>query len=232
MNHLELEQLAAICKLHLNLQQPLSQEYYYGHLACCVMDAVHSISVKYEATRQIPIRYCETYGLKRLRPFGTGLPEPQAQEPLSILVARIEALGPERFASEVVNNRHRTSPKNGILKTDAVLRFARCLTQQGIETFQDLASFRKNPELEAAIQTIPGQKSGISWRYFWMLAGDEQGVKPDRMILGFLNTFTNRTWPPDQAVEIIRQLCAHPSLAGYRLNPRRLDHAIWNWQRN
>lgn len=122
MAPLESEQLAAMCKRHLNLRQPLSQEYYYGHLACGDMDAIHSTSVKYEATRQIPIRYCDAYGLKRLRPFGTGLPEHQAQEPLSILVTRIEALGPERFASEVVNNRHRTFPKNSILKTEAVLR--------------------------------------------------------------------------------------------------------------
>ena len=231
MNYLD--QLAAICKqdLHPYLQKPLSQEYFYGHLACCVMDAVHSIGVRYESTRQIPIRYCETYGLKRLRLSGTGLPEPEEQEPLSTLVSRIEDIGHERFANEVVKNRHRTSATNGILKTEAVLRFAQCLTRQGIETFQDLLAFRNNLELEAAIKTIPGQKSGIAWRYFWMLAGDEQGVKPDRMILGFLKTASDRTWLPDQAVDIICQLCDHASLEEYRLTPRSLDHAIWNWQR-
>ena len=225
------DMLAEKIKLHLDLRHPLSPEYYYGHLACCVMDAVHSIGVRYEATRQVPIRYCEAHSVRRLRPYGAGFPVQSDQERLSTLVSRIEDIGHERFAIEVVKNRHRTSPVQGILKTEAVLRFAKCLTSQGIETFQDLARYRKDAGLEASIKAIPGQTSGIGWRYFWMLAGDEQEVKPDRMILTFLNTFSNRVWQPDEAVEVVRQLCAHASLKEYELTPRRLDHAIWNWQR-
>ncbi|MDZ4056191.1 MAG: hypothetical protein U1D69_04360 [Polynucleobacter sp.] len=231
MNEEILNRLAESCRQTLDLNHPLSDEYYYAHLACCVLDAVFSIGVRYASTRQVVIRYCQAYDLNRLRPPGSPLPDPEQQEPLSRLVERIEAVGPESFAHDVLANRQRTSTRSGLLKTEAVLRFARVLTAAGIETFQDLLAHREDLALEAAIRSIPGQTSGVSWRYFWMLAGDEEGVKPDRMILGFLQQQTGRSWSNDQAVAIVQALCRHPLLTPWELTPRRLDHAIWNWQR-
>jgi len=223
--------LAEACMNQLPLNQLLSDEYFYAHLACCVLDAVFSIGVKYSSTRQVPIRYCHHFGLNRLRSYGDSLPEAHLQEKLFVLIERIQAQGPEHFAYEIVKNRQRTSSRNGILKSEAVLLFAQTLTSHGIQTFQDLHAKGNDPKLEAAIRKIPGQKSGVSWRYFWMLAGDEQEVKPDRMILGFLEQKTGRRWSNTDAVAIVQALCQHPLLAAWQLNPRRLDHAIWNWQR-
>lgn len=229
MTHLD--ELALICRQHLDLRLLLAEEYYYGHLACCVLDAVHSMGVRYESARQVPSRYCATYGLNRLRDNTAALPAIGAQEPLSALVARIEDLGVECFASQVVRNRQRTSAVNGILKVDAVHRVARCLLHAGIETFQDLARAGSEPALEDAIRKIPGQGSGISWRYFCMLAGDDQQVKPDRHIMGFFAVFTQVAWSTEQAVDLVRQLCEHDVLQDCHLTPRSLDYAIWHWQR-
>lgn len=97
---------------------------------------------------------------------------------------------------------------------------------------QDLDAFRDDTSLEADILAIPGQRSGISLSYFWMLVGDENGVKPDRMILGFLQERLDRPVSLTEAADFIRALCQHPTLLPYQLTPRRLDHAIWNWQRS
>lgn len=232
MSEVEWQGLAEICLHQLPLNQPLSDEYYYAHLVCCVLDAVFSIGVKYASTRQVPIRYCQHFGLTRLRPYGETQPETNAQEKLSVFVSRLQTQGPAYFAGAVLKNHQRTSSRSGLLKAEAALLFAKTLTSYGIETFQDLHQNGNTPSLEAAIRQIPGQKSGISWRYFWMLAGDEQEVKPDRMILGFLEQKTGRRWNHAEAVGIVQTLCKHPLLAAWKLNPRRLDHAIWNWQRS
>ena len=179
-----------------------------------------------------PIGPGRHFGRERIRPDFASLPQPADQEPLPDFVARIQAQGVEAFAKRILANRQRSSSKNGILKAEAAQYFAECLTKRGSRTFQDLEAFRDDASLEAAVRAIPGQKSGVSWRYFWMLAGDDAGVKPDRMILGFLAERLGRPVSLDQAVSIVRALCRHPLLAPFDLSPRRLDHAIWNWQRS
>jgi hypothetical protein len=76
--------------------------------------------------------------------------------------------GSESFAAEV-KSRHRTSTRNGILKAEAVQRAATVLADAGIETSQDLG--RANDDIRVSWLGIPGQRSGVSWRYFQMLAG-------------------------------------------------------------
>ena len=42
-----------------------------------------------------------------------------------------------------------------------------------------------NELLEKKIKEIPGQKSGLSFKYFLMLVGNENLIKPDRMIIRY-----------------------------------------------
>lgn len=90
------------------------------------------------STRQTVIRYCNFYGLKRIRDDFKSLPQETEQESISQLVDKIELKGIEEFTNEVFNNRQRTSTCNGILKTDAVLRFAKVLKKFNIEYLQDI----------------------------------------------------------------------------------------------
>lgn len=223
--------LATFIQSHLDLKTPLSEEYYYAHLSCCVLDAVFSIGTRYSSTRQVPIRYCANYALSRLRTQHNGLPSLAQQEPLSVLVERIEEKGAEYFAQHIVKNNQRTSTRNGLLKAEASHDFAKILVRHGICYFQDLVNHPHLEQVEADILTIKGQGSGISWRYFLMLAGDEQEVKPDRMILRFLEQVTQRSFELSEAVHMVQELVKHPLLLPYQLTPRHLDHIIWLWQR-
>lgn len=75
---------------------------------------------------------------------------------------------------------------------------------------------------------MPGEGgSGIRRGYLWMLIGDQQTVKPDRMVLRWL-TRHGATVTADTArtllVDIAGQLTA---TTGQQVTPWEVDHAIW-----
>lgn len=114
----------------------LDREYHYNSLSLCVIDAVFSIGVRYESVRGVVGRYCDYFGLVQYRPDQSVVPPKAAQETLSGLIQHFEDLGLEHMTSEVFANRQRTSTRSGILKAEAVLKFASALTSRGINTFR------------------------------------------------------------------------------------------------
>ena len=208
----------------------LSEEYFYQSLPLCVIDAVFSIGVKYDSTRAVVTRYCEYTSQRRIRK-SADLPNRESQEAISSFCGRSEQSDPVLMAKLVYQNRQRTSTRSGILKAEAVLRFAQVLQSFGIEHLQDVPRTSENTDLVAAIQSIPGQRSGISLYYFWMLAGSNDFVKPDRMVLRFLEAALSRPVDINEAVAL---LCASIQELGAdfpSLTPRLLDHEIWKYQR-
>jgi hypothetical protein len=224
------EVVAAVCRRRLDLGAPPGDEYRYAHLSLCVLDAVFSIGVRYQATAATVRRYARWASLVLTR-GGSALPTRAAQQPLGAFVAHVADLGPERFAREVASNRQRTSTRSGILKAEAALRFARALGAAGVTHFQDVAGVAHDPALDAALRAIPGQGSGISVAYFFMLAGDDQLVKPDRMLLRFLAAALARNVTVKEAQDLVAGACEILALEHPHLTPRSLDHAIWGYQR-
>ena len=147
----DVEALVAACAAEVRLGDPFPEEYGYAHLSLCVLDAVFSIGVRYEGVRAVVARYAAWAQLDRVRP-GDALPAPGDQQPLGALVEHIEA-----FTESVVANRQRTSTRSGILKADAVLRFARVLVDHGVEVLQDVESRATDEALDAALRAVPGQ---------------------------------------------------------------------------
>lgn len=90
------------------------------------------------------------------------------------------------LAKEVFCNQQRTSSRNGILKVKAVYQFADVLRKNGINTFGDTENDCRNEKVRAKIREIKGQKSGMSFDYFLMLAGSDGHIKTDRMLLDFV----------------------------------------------
>lgn len=180
--------LSEYCDHVLGLQHAkLSDEYFYQSLPLCVIDAVFSLGVRYEGTRQTVIRYCKYYDLKRIRSNEehTSITE---QESIEQFIAKIEAVGINFFTEKVFDNRQRTSTnkEKGILKTEAVLMFAKTLSNYKVNYLQDIPVIYDNAKFEESIVTIPGQRSGISLKYFLMLSGAEEIIKPDRHIRAFI----------------------------------------------
>ncbi len=220
------------CKADLDLETAtLSDEYYYQSLPLCVLDAVYSIGVSYESTRNTVIRYCDYFGLQRIGRGEPYPPAPERQESIPVFVHRIEHFGVELFAGEILRNKQRTSTTNGVLKAEAVYRFARALAEFGVNYLQDLPKVLDSAAFERAIMAIPGQTSGISLRYFFMLAGSDDLIKPDRMIIRFLEETIGRPVGLGEAQELLTG--ATVALRGEYpgLTARLLDHRIWGYQR-
>jgi hypothetical protein len=111
----EAQRLADYCRRSLPLAgAALGAEFGYPSLALCVIDAVWSIGVRYEAVTNVIRRYCEYLG---------GTPK-TTSTPLSALTADMERRGIAFYADQVFQNRQRTSPRGGILKAEAVYRYA------------------------------------------------------------------------------------------------------------
>jgi hypothetical protein len=105
-------------------------------------------------------------------------------------------MGAERFAAEIFANRQRTSARSGILKAEAVHRLAQVLGNHRVNYFQDIPSIADSTLFETTVRAIPGQASGISLQYFWMLAGSDDLVKPDRQIVRFVQRALGRPVAP------------------------------------
>ncbi len=79
---------------------------------------------------------------------------------------------------------------------------------------------------------LPGQSSGIAFDYFLMLAGDDNLIKPDRMVQRYVaNALSLEHTPqPRQAAILVRLASMELRRRGQRWTPLSLDHAIWKYQ--
>ena len=115
----------------------LPDDYFYQSLPLCTIDAVFSIGVRYSSTRATVDRYCQNASLKKLRP-GAQFAEITEQESISSFCRRTQSLDAQHQADTLYGNRQRTSPRSGILKAEAVKRFAECLQAFKVDYFQDV----------------------------------------------------------------------------------------------
>jgi hypothetical protein len=202
----------------------LDREYHYNSLSLCVIDAVFSIGVRYEGVRAVGRRYCEYFGLDQYRPHQSAVPAKASQEALSGLVQHFDDLGLERMTSDVFANRQRTSSKSGILKAEAVWKFANALRSHRIEYLQDVDEGLPSEALQRAIGRIPGQGSGISLQYCWMLAGSDELIKPDRMVLRLLKDSLGRPVSTEEALRLVAGAVAELKAQFPAMTPQLLDH--------
>jgi len=118
------------------------------------------------------------------------------------------------------------------LKSEAVCRFCTVLKEHGVNYYQDLPNLISNITFENSIKDIPGQKSGLSLNYFYMLSGDDIFIKADRMIIRFIKSCIDRTVNAHEASSLIKGV--HELLVREfpTLTPRLMDQEIWKYQRN
>ena len=98
--------------------------------------------------------------------------------------------------------------------------------------FQDLRKFIGNKDFENSIKAVPGQKSGKSLNYFYMLAGDENFIKPDRMIIRFVEQCIGKSVNMDSATSLVIDAFNILLHDFTDITLRMLDHEIWKYQRN
>jgi hypothetical protein len=195
----------------------LTDEYSYPSLPLCVIDAVFSIGVRYRAVRRVVAAWRAVH---------------QPNTISDALLATGCLTGEELAQAYFGGNRQRTSTRNGILKADAVIRFLQALQRAGIEDFPEARDERRLEVAWEGVRVIPGQRSGISFGYFQMLAGDETRIKPDRMICRFVAAALGEPEiVPDRARHVIEGACELLRQDFPHLTPRLLDNAIRGYQR-
>jgi hypothetical protein len=207
----------------------LADEYRYASLPLCVVDAVFSIGVRYTSTQKVVSNLCEYAGWTRF--FASREARGAGEYGIGDLNSMFDKFGAEGMAESVFQNRQRTSSRSGILKAEAVLLYCRTLIKAGINDFPDLDVERRE-HAEAIILGLPGQSSGIAFDYFMMLAGDDNLIKPDRMVQRYVaHALDLDSVPqPRQAAILVRLAAKELRTRGQLWTPLSLDNAIWRHQ--
>jgi hypothetical protein len=163
----------------LTILLPKSDDRYRS-LPLCIIDAVYSIGVRYESTERTLDDFC-TWSHWNY----------EQEYTVNEFIALLDPFDGdwERLATKVFQNRQRTSSRSGILKAEAVCRFARGLRSSDVDSHADIpkeVKFDPPDHLVSTVTAIPGPSSGISLKYFLMLAGYDGTIKPDRMVVRFV----------------------------------------------
>lgn len=216
----------------LTLTQANDPETYYASLPLCVIDAVFSINANYKSVINTIDRFCKNYHLAKFANPQNIIPTLESQRSVSEIYELIKLVHSNNLANDIFGNRQKTSTKNGILKAEAIKRFLKVLIDFNVLYFQNISDIIRNAEFENCIKKIPGQRSGVSLKYFFMLAGDENGVKPDRMICRFIKSAIDIEVTTEEAVDLINRTAHQIRENGHpNLTPRKLDGIIWRYQK-
>lgn len=149
---------------------------HYESLVLCVIDSIFSIQAKYKRV-VIPIieRFCEFVKMPSLNSEFT---------PKQYL-DKFSSFSYDDMAKTVFKNKQRTSSKSGILKSEATFKAIKLLNSFNIQSRVDLFNSPNLDLLKEEWLKIKGQSSGITWRYFLMLAGKNDEFKDDTWIYRF-----------------------------------------------
>jgi hypothetical protein len=89
---IDIARLVAYAERVLDLAHARHGEgYFYQSLPLCVLDAVFSLGVRYQAVRNVVARYCAEAEVKQFRPYGSPFPSQEEQESISSFCARLRS---------------------------------------------------------------------------------------------------------------------------------------------
>ncbi len=226
-----IQKVSDFCIGNLDLKtSKLGPEYYYASMPLCVIDSIFSLNTKYATVIKLVKNLCDYYQIAPYAKNSKVYPPLDEQISTSEFLDFLGNKTPQELAIEVFKNRRPTSAKSGILRTEAVVRFLKVLKEFNAEYFQDIPKLINNDKFELCITNIPGQKSGITLKYFFMLTGSDDLIKPDRWILQFLKAATGQNFNHDKCQIILSNVTNELNNQGYILTPRLLDHIIWKYR--
>lgn len=229
---------AVVChareKLKCELSGKLDREFYYASLPLCVIDAVHSLGVRYESVRAVVGNWCEFQTPAWGHYKSDGKPERSMADFLSAIPRTATGeIDLEKLKREIFRNNHRVyGSLDAPFKAEAVVRFAEVLAAHGIQRFSDLAKTDDLAAAKSEIIKFPGQRSGLSFRYFQMLAGNDDFVKGDRMVIRFVQDASGRkSMSSREAESAVKKAAVNLKSKYPAMTARLLDNLIWRYQR-
>jgi len=220
-NALAVRKIVSACEKQLDWSARDPDYASYVSLPLCILDAVFSINAKYESvTKKVVARYAQ-YCEQQV-----GFDPGEQEQPVGGFLELVNALGPSRFAAEVLRNRQRTSARSGILKAEAAASYAAVLIQFGVQRFTDVPKIIDSDRFCRRIRAIPGQVLALD--YFLMLVGRDDLIKGDRMVLRFLGRcLEGAAVKPYEALDLLTAATEALRETRPTLTPRLLDWMIW-----
>lgn len=191
----------------------------YGGLALCVLDSIYSTGNHYSSVLRMLARYREA----RLEEGG----DPYSDGASDLVSAGERWGGTDGFVAQT-GYRWRVSTQPGApFKAASALGAARLLQGAGLETVTDVrgaladrAAQESSPIKKEWIK-LPGQRSGLTWTYFLMLAG-VPGVKADRMVVRYVSRALGRETDARESALLVAAVADRSGVS-----QTKLDHAIW-----
>ncbi|WP_234707784.1 hypothetical protein [Mycolicibacterium elephantis] len=206
---------------------PQPRERRWVSLSLCIADAVWSIGAHYDNV-VVPLvrKLAANFGVEQPT---VPISEPLGTDPLPLAVLAdlsVEDLIP-------LTNRQNTSTRGGIRKADAWLRHVHAFRAHGVGDLGDAIGLFGDEErfdaVNADLRKIPGEGAHAVRRdYLWMLIGQDDLIKPDRMVLRWLKNH-GVTVDPVGARDLIAALVPAVSTRLKRpVTAWEMDHALWN----
>ncbi|KZF06324.1 MULTISPECIES: hypothetical protein [unclassified Rhodococcus (in: high G+C Gram-positive bacteria)] len=207
---------------------PRPRERRWVSLSFAIVDAVWSIGATY-ATTVVPLvsRVAADFGVSQPSVPNS---EPPIPDPVSLgaFHARFDV-----DSLTARTNRQRTSARGGTSKAHAVLDHVEIFRAAGIDTLDQARAIMSDgpafDRLDTALQAVPGEGGhGVRRGYLWMLIGDDDRIKPDRMVLRWLRS-QGVAASPVTATAIVREIVARINdIPGERRTTAwEVDHVLW-----
>ena len=191
----------------------------YDDLVSCVLDAVGSVGVRYNAV---------VNGIARFRTWCAVNGVPQPTTPAQFLNTFSDHLDDEgAWLAGNLWNYQRTSTQGGVLKTFAMQQFFEILAAAEIETTQDLLDHITNAALREALRSVKGQRDSVSIIYLFMLAGYRDGVKDDRMIGRYFEHLLGKVLTTPEKAVLLMAVADRLRPQYSCVDANMLDHLLW-----
>ncbi len=206
---------------------PQPRKQRWSSLSLCIADAVWSIGAHYDNVVVPLVRKLATE-------FGVEQPTIPMSEPLGtdpLPLTRLAGLTVDELIP--LTNWQYTSTRGGIRKADAVLRHMRAFRAHDVSDLAGAITLFTDDERFAAVNSdlrkIPGEGAHAVRRdYLWMLIGQDDLIKPDRMVLRWFKHHGVIVDPPG-ARDLIAALVPAVSAGLQRpVTAWEIDHALWN----
>lgn len=212
---------------------PQPRQYTWTSLSYCIVDAVWSIGSDYDHVVVKMVKNVAAVFDDKSPTIPAKSALPVDPVPLNRFLDRFQQ------TDELIEftNRQLTSTRNGSPKAEIVREYALRLHAANIDTLADarklLNDLTKVEEVDRTLKGLPGDgQYGIRRSYLWMLVGDANQVKPDRMILRWLRAQGSEAQNPTAAAALLREVAEHLSAGGRPMSAWEVDHAIWLTQKS